>query len=82
MEFLLKNCGTFLPAAQEEEESQAETGKEQGEKPDQKEGEGTVSEEQGEEKQQPSSMQDKAEAVPPEAERQEEGEKTASQVSS
>ncbi|XP_050777947.1 hypoxia up-regulated protein 1 isoform X2 [Gopherus flavomarginatus] len=68
---------------QEEEESQAEAGKEeQGEKQDQKEGEGTVSEEQGEEKQQPSPMQDKTETVPPEAERQEEkeeGEKTASQ---
>ncbi|XP_074929666.1 hypoxia up-regulated protein 1 isoform X2 [Chelonoidis abingdonii] len=68
---------------QEEEESQAEAGKEdQGEKQDQKEGEGTVSEEQGEEKQQPSPMQDKTETIPPEAERQEEkeeGEKTASQ---
>uniref|UniRef100_A0A8C0GYJ9 Hypoxia up-regulated protein 1 n=1 Tax=Chelonoidis abingdonii TaxID=106734 RepID=A0A8C0GYJ9_CHEAB len=67
----------------EEEESQAEAGKEdQGEKQDQKEGEGTVSEEQGEEKQQPSPMQDKTETIPPEAERQEEkeeGEKTASQ---
>ncbi|CAM2107816.1 unnamed protein product [Caretta caretta] len=75
----LETGENLTETVQEEEESQAETGKEQGEKPDQKEGEGTVSEEQGEEKQQPSSMQDKAEAVPPEAERQEEGEKTASQ---
>ncbi|XP_067422791.1 hypoxia up-regulated protein 1 [Emydura macquarii macquarii] len=68
---------------QEEEESQAEAGKkEQGEKQDQKEGEGTVSEEQGEEKQHQSPMQDKAEAAPPEAEKHKEkgeGEKTASQ---
>ncbi|XP_024063070.1 hypoxia up-regulated protein 1 isoform X4 [Terrapene carolina triunguis] len=79
----LETGENLTETVQEEEESQTEAGKEeQGEKQDQKEGEGTVSEEQGEEKQQPSPMQDKTETVPPEAERQEEkeeGEKTASQ---
>uniref|UniRef100_A0A674IV43 Hypoxia up-regulated protein 1 n=1 Tax=Terrapene triunguis TaxID=2587831 RepID=A0A674IV43_9SAUR len=76
----LETGENLTETVQEEEESQTEAGKEeQGEKQDQKEGEGTVSEEQGEEKQQPSPMQDKTETVPPEAERQEEkeeGEKT------
>uniref|UniRef100_A0A8C8RXE9 Hypoxia up-regulated protein 1 n=1 Tax=Pelusios castaneus TaxID=367368 RepID=A0A8C8RXE9_9SAUR len=79
----LETGENLTETVQEEEESQAEAGKkEQGEKQDQKEGEGTVSEEQGEEKQQQTPVQDKAETAPPEAEQHEEkreGEKTTSQ---
>uniref|UniRef100_K7F5M7 Hypoxia up-regulated protein 1 n=1 Tax=Pelodiscus sinensis TaxID=13735 RepID=K7F5M7_PELSI len=77
----LETGDNLTETVQEEEESQAEAGKEeQGEKQDQKEGERTLSEEQREKKPPQSPKQDKA--VPPEAERSEEkgeGEKTAPQ---
>lgn len=83
--FYIKNAVLVPPLLacddQEEEESPAETGKEeQGEKQDQKSSAEDAGEEQGEEKQQSPGQ---AETAPPKAESQkkEEGEKLESQVS-
>lgn len=84
--FYIKNTIFLSPLLacddQEEEESLAETGKEeQGEKQDQKSSTEDAGEERGEEKQQSAGQ---AETAPPKAESQkkEEGEKLESQVSS